>query len=223
MKKTLLSILIFSLPFLVFSQKAESGNKTLEVQFSPLGSEPVKISGLRARYFLGEKHAVRASVFMGGKTTKTTTEATAANSKTTDKAGTFDFSFRPGYEYHLKGTKRLSPYFGGELLVGVNNNKNVDETNWLLNPAEVQSRINKTSSGVFGLNLIAGTDYYFAEKFYVGVEVGFGASLKGKGKTKVKYRNPENTSLGTTKTKGNSSEFNWGPTYQGTIRLGWCF
>lgn len=223
MRKIIFLLLVSVTPFIAFSQKAETGDKTLEVQFSPLGSEPVKISGLRARYFLGEKHAVRASVFMGGKTTKTTTEATAANSKTTDKAGTFDFSFRPGYEYHLKGTKRLSPYFGSEILIGLNNNKNVDETNWFSNSQEIQSKIDKKSSGVFGLNLIAGTDYYFAEKFYVGFEIGFGGSLKGKGKTKVKYRNPENTSLVTTKTKGKTSEISWGPTYQGTIRLGWCF
>ena len=44
----------------------------------------------------------------------------------------------------------------------------------------------------------------------------------GRGINLVKYKNPDDPTLVDTKTKGNSTNLNWGPNYQGTIRIGYC-
>ncbi len=74
-----------------------------------------------------------------------------------------------------------------------------------------------------GLNAISGADFYFSDKIYLGIELGFGFLLEGKGKTKTKYENQDGSSgLQNSITKGVTSNFNWGPNYQGTIRIGYC-
>jgi hypothetical protein len=69
-----------------------------------------------------------------------------------------------------------------------------------------------------------GTDFYATEHLYLGAEIGFGFLTEGLGKTKISYENAENASASKpSETKGNTRETNWGPNYQGTIRLGWRF
>jgi hypothetical protein len=81
---------------------------------------------------------------------------------------------------------------------------------------------NTNRSSKTGLNFICGTDYYFSDKIYLGVEMGFGFLREGRGLNAVKYKNPQDPTMTDTKTKGNSTSLNWGPNYQGTIRLGFC-
>ena len=81
-------------------------------------------------------------------------------------------------------------------------------------------QIGATSS--FGLNVLSGTDFYFSDKIYMGIELGFGFLFTGRSVSKTKYNNQdESSNLENTVSKGNTTNINWGPNYQGTIRLGY--
>ncbi|MDB4648917.1 hypothetical protein OAF64_02870 [Crocinitomicaceae bacterium] len=204
----------------VLGQKQDSENITLEMEFSPLGSEPLAINGIRARYFKSEDLALRMGLFIGGSNNPTVTEV--GDVELTSGSSSFDFTLRPGFEKHFDGTKFLSPYIGAEGLFGSSVSSSKSESIWLSDQDEVQTIRTSNSSPQFGLNILSGADIYIIDKFYLGIELGFGFLLDGAGKSRVKYQNPENDSMENTVTKGNSSQLNWGPNYQGTLRIGYC-
>ncbi len=203
----------------LFSQKQSSGNITTELQLSPLGSEPLKIDGLKFRKFLADNKAIRLNMFLGGK--KTPTLSTSNDIELKSISSNFDLTLKPGYEMHFNGSNKLSPYIGSELLIGFNNKINSTQTLWGADNSIETKRV-KDHSSVLGLNLFTGTDFYFAEKFYIGVEIGFGFLYNSKGYTSTKYNNPSDPTFTDNKSKGTSSDFTWGPNYQGTFRIGYC-
>jgi len=204
----------------VLGQKQDPGNITLEMEFSPLGSEPLAINGIRARYFKSDDIALRMGLFVGGSNNPIVTEV--GDIELTSGSSSFDFTLRPGFEKHFDGTKSLSPYIGAEGLFGSSVNSSKSESLWLSDQNEVQTIRTSNSSPQFGLNILSGADIYIMDKFYLGIELGFGFLLDGAGKDRVKYKNPEDDSMENTITKGNSSQLNWGPNYQGTLRIGYC-
>lgn len=214
---TILIFAMFLVQFSLFGQKQEANNLTLEMELTPLGSEPLKITSLRARYFTSDKVAYRLGVFLGGNRNPSTsisgeTELESVNSS-------FDLILRPGIEKHFEGTKHLSPYIGGELYLGLGMSTSKSETLWGVN--EIMTTTNKTREGSFGLNLLSGADFYITSKVYLGIEMGFGFLREGRGKSSTNYDNPDDPAKENTNEKGNSSSFNWGPNYQGSIRLGY--
>jgi hypothetical protein len=209
----------------VYSQKQISGNLTTELQLSPLGSEPLKIDGLKFRKFIADNKAIRLNMFLGGKKTPSNTISNNVELKNT--TSTFDLTFKPGYEIHFNGTNKLSPYVGSEILVGFSNNINSNQSLWGADSLSVSNNTIETKrvkdhKSVLGLNLFTGTDFYFAEKFYIGVEIGFGFLYNTKGYKSTTYNNPSDVNSIDKKTKGTSPEFTWGPNYQGTFRIGYC-
>jgi hypothetical protein len=220
-KITLITVTVLTFIPSVFSQKQEEQNITLEMEFSPLGSEPLKINSLRGRCFFKENQAFRLSVFAGGKRTATKTMTPDSSFELTATNGNFDFSIRPGFEHHFDVAEKLSPYLGGEFYYGFTQTKTSNESLNFSNEVMAMRSINTQSN--IGLNVLTGTDFYFSKKIYLGVELGFGLLLEGKGKSKVRYENQDPASgLEDSNTKGNSTTLNWGPNYQGTIRLGYC-
>ena len=210
------------------AQKQAGGEKNLEVQFAPLSASPVSISGIRLRIFNSETSAIRLGLFLGGSNTEeitqeTNTEIDALELINVDKS--FDFSIRPGYEMHFAGTDRLSPYVGAELLFGMSNSTSEVQEQYLddNDNEQVKTLITKTGTSTFGLNVVAGADFYFSDAIYLGAELGFGfASVKDKEIEKT-WENPADGDKDDTDTLGNTKSSSWGPNYQGTIRLGWLF
>jgi len=221
MKKVVLLVGLSLCWISVSAQKQEQGSQTIEMEFAPLGSEPFKINALRYRYFIKDNVAIRASLFMGGKRNTTFSDTTGGVTMTKDRNGNFDLSLRPGIEKHFEGTDKLSPYMGAELYFGLKTTKNSDQELWS-DGKTIQTMITKTSSSSFGPNVFLGTDYYVTDHLFLGAELGFGLLFNGKGKTKTSYDNPE-FPMQDTEVAGNTTELNWGPNYQGTIRLGWIF
>ena len=220
--KKLILLLCFAILFVTINaQKQDEGSQTIEMEFSPLGSEPFKINALRYRYFLQDNLAIRGSIFMGGKRNTTLSDTTGGMPMTKNRNGNFDFSIRPGIERHFEGTDKLSPYAGAELFLGLNFTKDNEESLWSDNKT-IQTTINKTSSSSFGTNIFMGADYYISDHLFLGAELGFGLLLDGRGKTKTSYENPE-VPTQDSEIIGNTKQLNWGPNYQGTIRLGWVF
>lgn len=178
------------------AQKQQGGEKNLEVQFTPLGGSPIGINGVRLRIFKSESSAIRIGFGFGGST------ATTVNRQQVDALGSdnkivvlpelydidksFNFSIRPGYEMHFAGTDRLSPYVGGELIFAIGSEKLTREFNGA-NNADDQTKpekfvtwemTRKNGTTTFGLNAVAGVDFYFADNIYMGAEIGFGFQSK---------------------------------------------
>ncbi len=210
-----------------FAQKQTGGEKNLEVQFAPLGGNPVSISGIRLRLFNSEASAIRIGLFIGGSSTETITQD-ADNDldllELTDLEKEFSFSIRPGYEKHFAGTDRLSPYIGGELLIGITNTTSESMTQYDDDgdPASYTT-ITKGGSSTFGLNVVAGTDFYFADNIYLGAEIGFGFSRTKDKENETTFVDAPDGFDDSTSTVDNQTSSAWGPNYQGTIRLGCLF
>lgn len=215
---TLLSFLFLN--FCLIAQKQEPGSITLELEFSPLGSEPLKISSLRTRYFVSETIAFRTSIFAGGKRNASKSYNSDSTLTFVNTNGNFDFSIRPGIERHFDISNRLSSYIGGEFYYGYNSTRNAVQSPNSNNSVMTTYQIGSASS--FGLNVLSGTDFYFSDKIYMGIELGFGFLFTGRSISKTKYNNQdESSNLENTVSKGNTTNINWGPNYQGTIRLGY--
>jgi hypothetical protein len=256
------------------AQKFQGGEKNLEVNFSPLSASPIGINGIRFRMFNSESSAIRVGFNVnGGNNTsviqqpyEVQTGAAAADviSKSELYAVTKDFSFsiRPGYEKHFAGTDRLSPYVGAELVFEMNSSSYSEEyhsgntDNNKLQPQAAQWSTwtieRKEGNRTFGLNAVAGADFYFADNFYLGAEISLGFhSSKWKDSeisvsdeaAYLKY----NDTPGLTGQRAIAATFDdmldesadgkslkirdriggkssdWGPDAQATLRLGWLF
>lgn len=187
---------------------------------------------------------------------------TGLNPQADRRSSNFGFSIRPGYEKHFAGTDRLSPYIGAELLFSKTSSKieddNITTSNYtavytnnpladdvvVSAPWTILATTEKSGSTTFGLNLIAGFDFYFAKNISLGAELNFGyqtTSYSDLESEYVKDTSPDPTSVTNTGTgittttvisshavtanpvqkQGSANGF--GPGVTGLIKLGWLF
>lgn len=223
MKKLLFALALGASITAVQAQDSEfkptAGSKNLEFQFAPLGGSPISISGLRFRSFSSPTSAIRANVFLGFMNTSTITrDASTGVKELKTKKSQFDINIRPGIENHFTGTDRLSPYVGAEVDIAFRSTKETQEDDGQNNDIVETEIKNKDGFLRLGLNAVAGFDYYFAKKVYVGAELGFGLGFTNPMTTKTK-------SEGTTvESKANKDKtINFGPNVNSAIRLGYLF
>ncbi len=225
MKKTLFSIAILVASATVNAQdfKQSAGMKNLELQFTPLGGTPLGISGLRYRQFTSNTMAIRANVFLGYMSKSTITQdantADGANDKELkDSESSFEFNLRPGFESHFEGTDRLSPYVGAELDLNFRRTSAVSQEQNEDDDIEETTTTNEDGSFRFGLNGLAGFDYYFSKHLYFGAELGFGLSYTSPFKTVTKAG-----SVSIESKEGKDAMLNFGPNVNSAIRIGFLF
>ncbi len=224
MKKLSLLVGTLLLASLSFGQKPSDGAPmSLEGQIG-LSSNDIYFASpsLRYRYFFAENMAVRATF---GMNSLTNTNNYAEMPDGTGAIGTeviknSGWNFAIGGEYHFAGTEKLSPYGGLDIMLGggkINEAwTNYDGTGYLLN---YSAKYNAPTS-MFGVNLVGGVDYYFAENFYFGLELGLGWQS-----TNNKVATTE-TTIGSVTVKGTepaSKDAYLGNNAIGTFRLGWRF
>lgn len=199
--------------------KPNAGSNNLEFQFAPLGGSPIGISGIRFRRFTTPTSAMRANVFLGINHTSTITQDADNNGakELKTKETTIDFSVRPGIEKHFSGTDRLSPYVGAEVDLGIRTSSKKQEVQNGTDVAENKIK-NETGAFRFGINAVAGFDFYFAKKLYLGAELGFGVALNTPLKTKT---TSASTTVESKVDKDNT--INFGPNVVSAIRLGYIF
>lgn len=88
-------------------------------------------------------------------------------------------SFRPGVEFHLKGTKRLDPYVAVDAELGVVGKNNIGSTSNVTDTtgtSRVVRTITEDGGFVLGARATLGMNYFFAPKLFFGVEYGLGLS-----------------------------------------------
>jgi len=201
MKKLLVAAALICAFSVSHGQKQQTDSKTLEVNFSPLGGNPISINGLKFRKFSSDYSALRFEVFLGSNSNKSVAMQAGSNGlednpnpATYNKSGGFDLSLRPGIEKHFDGTSRLSPYIGGLLDFGFGSSNNT-EGYWTPNSNDLDGFDDftkhvewsqKTKDGYLrlGLNAVAGMDFYFADNIYLGAEFGYGFSWTSMSDTK---------------------------------------
>jgi len=140
MRKLLILVSAVALSGTMFAQKGTTDNPwTLEGTVNVTTSGGVKwdVPSVRARYFFKDNMAGRVSLNFGS-----SSDSTVGSSN----------SIGLGFEYHLAGNDKMSPYFNAGVNLG---GTNVNEA--------------KTSSLGFGIG--AGLDYYVRENIYVGLEL----------------------------------------------------
>lgn len=177
--------------------KPSAGTFTTEVSFCPFVSESVSLENgrLNASYFISDNFAVRAGLGFG--------YTSRENEDTDYTETTTSFSFAPGVAYYLDGTKKFSPYVGGELVIATSGTE-IEAGN---------SSYDTEDSFRFGVQAFTGMNYYFSEGLYVGVEFGLGINSVST-ETAPAAPNSEKTEISTTSLKVYA---------QPAIRLGWAF
>ena len=182
MRKLLILVSAVALSGTMFAQKGTTDNPwTLEgtVNVTTNGGVKWDVPSVRARYFFKDNMAGRVQLNFGS-----SSDSTVGSSN----------SIGLGFEYHLAGNDKMSPYFNAGVNLG-GENKTV---------AGVET---KTSSLGFGIG--AGLDYYVRENIYVGLEL---TVLSFTSETEGDADAVTNLSLGGLSLGGNSA-----------IRLGWRF
>lgn len=183
---------------------------------------------IRFRYFLQDNLAVRATLTVDNDKTvdnffENEQDNSGAAGEYTVKNGGWGLAL--GAEYHFAGTDKLSPYAGIDIMFGGGSTSaegtNADDL--AANGGTYVADYTYTEEykgSMIGVNLVAGTDYYFAENFYVGLELGLGWTS-----WTDKEGSWTETSGGTSVTgKSNEGKMSgMGNNVVGQFRLGWRF
>lgn len=178
---------------------------------------------LRFRYFVSDNIAGRLTL---GIANSSSTDNFFENEQDNSGAsGTYEMKSSSlnvgiGGEYHFDGTDRLSPYGGLDIMFGTGSMTTMgdmsDGATWI----DQYSEESEAKTSMFGVNLVAGTDYYFAENFYLGLELGLGfmsnTVKEGTSSTTIAGTTTENVS-----NEAKSSYF--GNNFISQFRLGWRF
>jgi outer membrane protein W len=228
MKKLAILVGAILLSGATFGQKATMDNPwSLEgaVAFGGASGVTWTAPTVRARYFVKENIAIRASLGLGDGlgTPRSESYTYYQNGDGTGSTGTLEISrmswnAQIGGEYHLAGTDRMSPYFmaglnfGGGSSTGTTTNSDGDMYVAGLNAEQTGG------FSMFGVQLGAGMDYYVAENIYVGLELGLSynsyshdATISKANGTTVGYE-PETSESYLSTAAGNAA-----------LRLGWRF
>lgn len=204
------------------SYKPFAGNLTTELGLTGgIFNSEVKLSEgalLRGRYFLNDQTALRLGLNISSQSDKQNfwKDSTSTKGVLTDRTSQININL--GYEKHFKGTNRLSPYVGGDVLLGFGSNKTIGDNTDGTSYSATRSFDMKTSNFSWGVRGVVGADYYFAKNVYLGVEAGLGFMNEIGGKTKGSSTNGTTTTNYEFKSEG--STFNFNPSIVTGVRLG---
>lgn len=207
----------------VIIRKAEKGDFTAEglLQLS-FGNEPImiKFNDIKARYFYSNQLVYRGTLgFVIGSQTNDITDNKNMASYTIARQ---NIRAGGGVEFHVKASKRLSPYYGAEGLILLESYKissvNTDDLKTYSLGAGYQK--DSTFTGVY-LGGLAGLDYYLTSDIYMGIELGLGvtsfsSTLVGERKT---MRGVTTSESNVVNGRGNRLDIRYSP----GIRVGFKF
>jgi len=163
MKKLMFLVGVVVLTGSAFAQKGTTDNPfTLEgaVNFTTNDGFDFQAPNIRMRYFFKDNMAGR--LILG----YMSSSANDSNSVSSNAIGL-------GFEYHLAGNDKMSPYFNA----GVN-----------FGGGKVTINNTAAKTGYLGVGINAGVDYYVSENIYVGLEIGllnYSTNSTGEGDTKT--------------------------------------
>lgn len=165
----------------------------------------------KARYFKTDKFAYRATLFLANNN-----DTDNPSSNVVVKDNDFGLGLGFGAEKHFTGTDRLSPYVGGDVLVGFAN-ASTKTTTTATSGTTVVREVKGPNSFRFGVRGVFGADYYFAKRVFLGVEAGLALMYESEGDVTFKNTgSPDYTVEG-------GDNFNISPAVVTGIRIGYAF
>jgi len=201
--------------------KPVEGNVAIEVNFTPLSATPIGLNYLKARYFIADDLVFRLGLDIRMHSNKNEPQNADPAVLDEEKMSYSQFGLMPGIEKHFGTWERFSPYIGAEIGFTTKSSKyEFTDNKTAANSYEIKGAWNNGSNrafSTFGINIIAGADFYFTKKFYLGTEIGFGyAATSNK---EVEFTQGSTTITTDQKESMNDLGFNFNP----AIRLGFCF
>ena len=186
---------------------------------------------LKFRYFLQDQIALRVGFnFTQQSNTTKIYEAGGSGTGFARDASSL-FGLNAGLEKHFTGTGRLSTYVGADVsfqrVSAASKWENTaDGTTFSDGDTRKTRGFNNATPAVngsfgFGLRAVAGADYYFVEKVYLGAEFGWGFIASRDVKTKDEQTVGGVTN--TTETDSPGGSFNLGLNLSAGLRLGFIF
>jgi len=186
---------------------------------------------LKFRYFLQDQIAIRVGFnYTQNASTTRVYEANSGSGKGYARDMSSIFGLNVGLEKHFSGTGRLSTYAGGDLsfqTVSAATRWENTANGTAFSNGDTRKTRGFNDAGVngsigFGLRAIAGADYYFVEKVYLGAEFGWGFTASKDVKTK------EDVTVGgvtnpTIENKSVSGTFTLAPVLTAGVRIGFIF
>lgn len=242
MKKLLLIAAFAGMAGAAWAQKPVKGDVTAEMAlnlsnlglFTPGNGSPFQLYNgnlLRGRYFIKDNMAIRGglSIATDGSTTNFKENPDGTGGSGSVKRTFSDITIMPGIEKHFSGGEKLSTYVGADLMISMASaketwsNTNGSGTSYGDFKATVDggwSNSARSSGSGFGVRVVAGADYYFLEKVYLGAEMGWGV-MNGSGKDITTTIEQGGTKTTAVQPGGKSGGFS--TMINGGIRLGFRF
>ena len=226
----------------------EAGSIGVEIQVNPFdqNGSTFSIDGLRMRYFLNPKHALRLNLDMSGQSETYSEEVDQDSFGSTLqslKARTRYWEVSLGYERHFNTGSRFDFYVGGE--VGFTH-RFAKTTGELVNGGELSeftitnayTTKDMVGSGSFNLQgiaggvrassgfkaaALAGVDMYLYKGLYIGAELNFSLRHSNIKPVELDYRNTSSGMTITDKTNDEFKQNSYGIHVAPHLRLGWTF
>lgn len=246
-------LLFFSSTF-AFAQdtlKTSAGRWTTELNINPLQGQISlnnAINQIKVRYFVTNQTALRFAFSLNNIKRDENQKSIYGTNPLDDSYvyKTTTFGLNLGFEQHLTGTRRLSPYIGAEIAFGLKSSKETIDTKE--STTEIKGGWETYQSGIyydpyyrnnisyqysipsengytsFGINLITGFDFYISKHLFVGYELLFGYNyLKYDDFEVTVTPKPGQTVSNTNYPTKKSKESNFGAKIINGIRFGYTF
>ena len=175
-------IIIFASIFVSLASFAQ-GSFGIEVNVDPFGTSAnqsiFSTNGLKLRYFLIERLAVRGTFNFSMNSTTNYDYEYAGSGKNVEyegKGNVINFGVVPGIEYHLVKLEKGAVYAGVECGFAIQNasykETNDDDDSSLMLVVTGYDGNENRSNTTLNIGIFTGVDYYLTKNLYVGAELG---------------------------------------------------
>ena len=190
----------------------------LQIMDNPLG---IIFNELKVRYFVSEKRAYRARGIASMSNNNITINGTnGKNANVIESKQSLNLGV--GFEDHFKSKNHISPYWGGEVLIGLErvslDGTNTDDGLTFKQDYKVKSENTEFAIYVGG---IAGLDYYLNTNFYIGTEIRYGYQSKNLGNVSKTVFDPLGNASSSGSSLGTNTKLEM--SYTPGVRIGYKF
>ncbi len=190
----------------------------LQIMDKPLG---IVFNELKVRYFVSEKRAYRARGLVSMSNNNITINGSGGkNANVIESKQSLNLGV--GFEDHFKSKNHISPYWGAEVLIGLEG-VNLDGTNTddgLTFKPDYKVRSENTEFA-FYVGGIAGLDYYLNSNFYIGTEIRYGYQSKNLGNVSKTVFDPAGNASSSGSSLGTNTKLEM--SYTPGVRIGYKF
>ncbi|MGB0403336.1 MAG: outer membrane beta-barrel protein [Salibacteraceae bacterium] len=159
---------------IVFNVAGFISNISVAPTQDPMGNELIL-----GKYYLKDNQAIRLGLGMKSYNNEINSVDSVGSAKQSRDSTykQFNLYLSPGYEYHFKNFKRLDPYVGVGINLGLigKTKIQIDESSTdTTGQDKRQTTFNRDGGFMFGVNGVVGFNYYVAPRLSIGLEYNIG-------------------------------------------------